>query len=211
MEKPTRIPLFPLDVVLLPAMPLPLHIFEERYKLMIAHCLERHLEFGVVLASENNVAAAGCTAEILRKIRDYPDGRMDILVAGRSPFRLVEMLNQQAYYEAVVEYLEDTAASPDRPADPQQESALVERFQECHQRLFGQPWTNDPEDPGVALSYRMAGRLPLEPEKRQALLEMRAELERQALLKRWIEELLPKLAQRERGRRVAGGNGHALN
>ncbi len=57
----------------------------------------------------------------------------------------------------------------------------------------------------------MAGRLPLEIEKRQALLEMRAEAERQALLLRWIEELLPKLAHREHGRRVAGGNGHALN
>ncbi len=89
-------------------MPLPLHIFEPRYKEMIGHCIEKKLEFGMVLASENNVAATGCTAEILRKIRDYPDGRMDILTEGRSVFRLAELLSEKAYYEAIVEYLEDT-------------------------------------------------------------------------------------------------------
>jgi Lon protease-like protein len=57
----------------------------------------------------------------------------------------------------------------------------------------------------------MAGRLPIELEKKQALLEMRSENERQALLLQWLNELLPKLAHRQHGRRIAGGNGHALN
>src|ERR1700722_1770912 len=112
MEKPRLIPLFPLDVVLLPSMPLPLHIFEPRYKEMIAHCLEGGLEFGMVLAANNSVTPVGCTAKILRKIREYPDGRLDILTEGRSPFQLVETLSEKAYYQGVVEYLTDIPSEP---------------------------------------------------------------------------------------------------
>jgi Lon protease-like protein len=206
MEKPTRIPLFPLDVVLLPSMPLPLHIFEPRYKEMIGRCLEERLEFGLALASNNGVVSTGCTAEIVQKIR-YPDGRLDILTEGRSPFHLAEMLSEQAYYEGIVEYLTD---EPSR-IEAKEESTLVERFGQCHLLLFGQAWEQPGEGDDFALSYRMAGRLPMELEKKQALLEMRAETERQTFLLQWLEDLLPKLAQRQRGRRVAGGNGHALN
>jgi Lon protease-like protein len=57
MEKPPRIPLFPLDVVLLPSMPLPLHIFEPRYREMVGRCLEGGLEFGMILAANDNIAS----------------------------------------------------------------------------------------------------------------------------------------------------------
>jgi len=207
MEKPARIPLFPLDVVLLPSMALPLHIFEPRYKEMIGHCIEKKLEFGMVLASNQNVASVGCTAEILQKIREYPDGRMDILTEGRTVFRLAEMLSEQAYYEGVVEYVTDAASLP----APDDENALVARFEQCHVLLFGQPWKRRDTAEEYALSYRMAGRLPIELQKKQALLEMRSEGERQRVVLQWLEELLPKLTQREHGRKIAGGNGHALN
>ena len=83
----SRIPLFPLDAVLYPGATLPLHIFEPRYKLMIRHCLRDNCEFGVILAGEKGVATVGCTAAITRKMKDYPDGRMDILTQGRAVFR----------------------------------------------------------------------------------------------------------------------------
>jgi Lon protease-like protein len=88
MQRPNRIPLFPLDVVLLPTMPLPLHIFEPRYKAMIRRCLDEQIEFGMILAADKAVATVGCTAEIVRKIRDYEDGRSDILTEGRAVFHL---------------------------------------------------------------------------------------------------------------------------
>ena len=69
-------PLFPLDVVLFPGAPLPLHIFEPRYKEMIGECLEQKLLFGVVRAQETNLADIGCTAEILAVTKTYDDGRM---------------------------------------------------------------------------------------------------------------------------------------
>lgn len=207
MEEPTRIPLFPLDVVLLPSMPLPLHIFEPRYQQMIAHCMEERLTFGMVLAANNTVATVGCTAEILQKIREYPDGRSDIVTEGRSPFRLVEMVSERSYYEGVVEYLADTPT----PGGQSDEKPLLDRFEQCHLLLFGQPWERRDTAEHFALSYRIAGRLPIEHAGKQTLLEMRSENDRQSFLLQWLEDLLPRLTHRQHGRDLAGGNGHALN
>jgi Lon protease-like protein len=205
--RPTRIPLFPLDVVLLPSMALPLHIFEPRYRVMIARCLDEKLEFGMILAANNNVATMGCTAAIIRKIRDYPDGRLDIATEGRAVFRLTELLDEKEYYEGVVEYVTD------EPSDLSagKRSHLVAEFERCHALLFGQPWMHGASEDESTLSYRMAALLPIELEKRQALLESRSESHRRDLVLGWMKELLPKLSQRERARSRAGGNGHALN
>jgi Lon protease-like protein len=153
------------------------------------------------------VESTGCTAEILRTIRQYPDGRLDILTEGRRAFRLLNTLSDEAYHQGSIEYLRDTPAVADAGA----EAAMVERFEQCHVLLFGQPWERSDTSEAFALSYRMAGQLPIEPEKRQALLEMRSEIERQSLLLAWLDQLLPKLAQRHQGRRIAGGNGHPVN
>jgi Lon protease-like protein len=205
--RPTRIPLFPLDVVLLPAMALPLHIFEPRYRLMIARCLDEKLEFGMILATNNNIASMGCTAEIVRKIRDYPDGRLDIATEGRAVFQLTELLDEKEYYEGVVEYLADQPSG----LDAEKRFRLTAAFGQCHEFLFGQPWLQGPSEDEATLSYRMAALLPVEIEKRQALLESRSESHRRDLVLGWIEGLLPKLSQREQARKRAGGNGHALN
>src|SRR5439155_16695042 len=83
------LPLFPLHVVLLPEAELPLHIFEDRYKEMIAEVLRDKIEFGVVLANERGIVNTGCTAVIERVLREYPDGRLDILALGRRRFEIV--------------------------------------------------------------------------------------------------------------------------
>src|SRR5437660_7394803 len=88
------IPLFPLEVVLLPGTPLPLHIFDPRYKEMLGECLEPKKQFGVIRAQETNLADVGCTAEILAVTKTYDDGRMDIVAEGRDRFELLE-LNQE--------------------------------------------------------------------------------------------------------------------
>ncbi|MGH9770696.1 MAG: LON peptidase substrate-binding domain-containing protein [Candidatus Acidiferrales bacterium] len=206
MAKPNRIPLFPLDVVLLPSMSLPLHIFEERYKLMIQRCLDEHLGFGMVLASGHNVASVGCIAEIIRRIKDYPDGRVDILTEGRSVFHLTQVLEEKQYYEGIVEYPDEV----DSPLDPSQEARLIELLQQCYALLFGQPWADPEPGPSNILAYRMAARLPIELKERQALLEMRAEGDRREFLLAWLVQFLPKLAGRQRARQRAGGNGHGL-
>jgi Lon protease-like protein len=205
--RPTRIPLFPLEVVLFPGMPLPLHIFEPRYRTMIARCVNEKIEFGVILATGTEIAKIGCSAEIVEKLKEYPDGRVDILCEGRVLFRPIEVLHEKEYQEAIADYLPE-----DIPLqDPEKESQLLERFQVCHALVFGQPWIVSSRDDELSLAFQMAARLPLELEVKQNLLEIRDEHARQAFLLLRINELMPLLAQRQRLRKIAGGNGHSVN
>ena len=205
--RPTRIPLFPLDVVLLPGAALPLHIFEPRYKKMIGRCIVQKIEFGMIYATGQNVAAIGCTAEIVQKMKQYPDGRMDILTKGRAPFRLVELLQDEAYHEGVVEYLSEELARE----DAQKSARIVQLLQECHILLYGQAWVDSSQECDLSLAYRMASRLPIELEEKQTLLQMRCENERCDFLEKWLEEFLPKLEDRHSVRKRAAGNGHGPN
>jgi Lon protease-like protein len=207
MHRPSRIPLFPLDVVLMPGAELPLHIFEPRYRVMVARCLEEQLEFGMILAANQAVAAVGCTAQIVQKFRDYPDGRMDILTRGRVVFHLTELLDEKEYYEGTVEYVADAPGTEDL----EQEAQLVQIFERCHALLFKQPWARSSDHEPGTLAYRMAALLPMELESRQALLEMRSQHARRESVLRWMERFLPRLVALERARGRAGGNGHTLN
>src|SRR5271163_1312609 len=117
----SRIALFPLNIVLYPGATLPLHIFEPRYKLMINHCIAHNREFGVILAGEKGVATIGCTAAITRKLKDYDDGRMDILTQGRTVFRALNLLHEKDYHEALVEFLIDPPAARHKLAAQQEE------------------------------------------------------------------------------------------
>jgi Lon protease-like protein len=205
--RPARIPLFPLDIVLLPGMPVPLHIFEPRYKIMIGRCLAEGIEFGMVLAHERSAASIGCTAEITRKMKDYDDGRMDILIEGRAIFRIIELLNDKEYYEGIVDYLPEDAM----PQDRRKEEELREVFQQCHLLLFGHQWPGQEPRDSVPLAYRLAARLPLDLKQRQAVLERRNESDRRDFLLQYSNQLLPKLAQRQIAKQAAGGNGHGIH
>lgn len=204
MERSARIPLFPLDVVLLPDMPLPLHIFESRYKLMIRRCLAEKIEFGMILAANQSLAAFGCTAEIVRKLRDYADGRMDILAEGRAIFRLDELLDEKEYYEGRVQYLADDPCA----RDEEKESKLLAGFAECHRLLAGRAWPGASDAELPILSYHLAAQLPVELEIRQKLIESRSEGDRRSILIGWIGDFLPKLRERQRTHQNASGNGH---
>ena len=109
MDTETTIPLFPLGVVLLPAMILPLHIFEERYKIMIGECLEQNSEFGIVYSDQKEIQKEGCTAKIVKVLKRYDDGRMDILTRGVSRFFIEGIIDDKPYLEARVAYFDDAA------------------------------------------------------------------------------------------------------
>lgn len=99
------LPLFPLNTVLFPGMPLPLHIFEERYKLMIQTCLDTGQVFGVVFIRKGREALGplaepypiGCTARITQ-VDQLPDGRMNILAIGHERFRTLSLDDQSMPY-----------------------------------------------------------------------------------------------------------------
>src|SRR5204862_8160645 len=112
------LPLFPLQVVLLPGSQLPLHIFEDRYKEMIGEVLRDKLEFGVVLASEKGIVNTGCTATVDRVLREYPDGRLDILTRGRRRFEILLLNEERSFLRGAVEFFDDDDPDPGSPPAP---------------------------------------------------------------------------------------------
>src|ERR1700759_765180 len=102
-----KIPLFPLEVVLFPEAALPLHIFEDRYKEVVRVCSAARLAFGVVCAQREGLAVVGCTAEIVRVLETYPDGRMDILCRGSRRFEIENLDNSRSFLQAEVDFFGD--------------------------------------------------------------------------------------------------------
>jgi hypothetical protein len=101
------LPLFPLPLVLLPQNPLPLHIFEERYREMIGEALETDSEFGIVLAAEGGIVNAGCTATIERVLEKFDDGRLNIATVGRRRFEIHAINEERNFLRGEVSFFED--------------------------------------------------------------------------------------------------------
>lgn len=102
-----RLGLFPLQLVLFPSVPLPLHIFEERYRSLINRCIDEDRPFGVVYHRGESMRGVGCSAIIDKVIKRYDDGRLDILAIGHERFEIERVDESGLYLEADVHYLED--------------------------------------------------------------------------------------------------------
>ncbi len=197
------LPLFPLDVVLLPGTPLPLHIFEPRYKEMIAECRAKHSPFGVVRALEDGIAETGCTAEIATVAKEYPDGRLDLIAEGRKRFEVLALDQERAFLRADILILPD---EPSAVAPADRELAV-----DLHRQILalaGATQDISSADPNM-LSFHLAGSLPLDLDFKQKLLGMLTESERMKALASYFDSILPGLRRAARVREKAGGNGHA--
>jgi Lon protease-like protein len=190
-----------------PGAELPLHIFEPRYRQMVKDCLQEKSEFGMLLALDKGVARVGCTAEVVDVVKRYDDGRMDILTAGRVPFRVVELFTEDPLLEGHVDYLEDREA----PGNPRIQRELVELFEACHTLIFDDYPKNLDGAASEALSYLVAAALPMDLLWKQQILELRSEADRQERLVAYLREWAPHLQKKEAMRQRAGGNGHGLN
>jgi Lon protease-like protein len=208
------LPLFPLEAVLLPEEPLPLHIFEERYKTMIGECLrarttgEGQQEFGVVLLRGQGLSSIGCSARIINVTRQYEDGRMDILTVGKRRFEVLLVNEEMSYRRGSVAFFDDEGA--DVPADPEAEFAIA-RFREVMRRLrqAAEMPIHLPR-PYRYLSFRLAAALPLGLEFKQQLLSLRDEPERLGRVVRAMQALLQQLERIQRTQEKSGGNGNLL-
>jgi len=197
------IPLFPLDVVLFPGVPLPLHIFEPRYKEMIGECLADQRMFGVVRAVEQGLADVGCTAEIVTVVKEYSDGRLDLVTEGRKRFELVRLNEERSFLRGEVLMIDDDPGIP-----PQAETSRAIQLHSELLALAGAKQDLSAADPS-SLSFYLAGSLPLDLDFKQKLLVLRSESERLSLLINYFETIIPNLHRAARARERAGGNGHA--
>ncbi|MGP0018872.1 MAG: LON peptidase substrate-binding domain-containing protein [Candidatus Sulfotelmatobacter sp.] len=197
------LPLFPLDLVLLPGTPLPLHIFEPRYKEMIGECLANHAPFGVVRALEEGFADVGCTAEIITVTKEYPDGRMDLVAEGRKRFEVLELNRERSFLQADVLLVPDEAGA----ASADDKARAIQAHLEILS-LAGAVQDLSAADPDT-LSFYLAGSLPLDLDFKQKLLAMRSESQRIEAVAVYLESVIPNLRRAARAREKAGGNGHA--
>ena len=186
------LPIFPLELVLLPGVPLPLHIFEPRYKEMIAECLEQKKPFGVVRASSDGVANIGCTAEIMSVTKKYDDGRMDILTRGVERFEVIEVNEDRAFLQAEISVVED---EPGKPA-AEMVAQAVRLHAEIAQLAGAEPTGADAEN----LSFVLAGSLPLDLDFKQSLLSTLSEAKRLEAVVGYLEAILPGLRRASKAR-----------
>lgn len=170
--------LFPLNTVLFPGATLPLHIFEERYKVMINRCLERREAFGVALIRTGTEVggsaepfAVGTTASI-KRVQHLPDGRMNIIVNGGQRFRIVEMLPSNPYPAARVELLECEETEGESTDIADTVAALFAEYHRLYLALSDQ-WAHAVGMPGApaALADFVASRLAVSVWIKQQLLE----------------------------------------
>jgi Lon protease-like protein len=183
-------PIFELPVVLLPGELMPLHIFEERYKRMIGHCLETEEPFGIVFRDDDGSARRiGCTARVTEVLERFDDGRMDIVVTGEEPFRVLERFEAEEYPAGEVE----TVGLEDEPDDEAAGEAARNAFAELVERVSG----NELETDELAASdaYAIASRVELPVETKQRLLELRSEDERMRTLGAALDTLIETLAR----------------
>jgi Lon protease-like protein len=102
-----RLALFPLPLVLFPGVPLPLHIFEERYRLLINRCIDEQAPFGVVYHRGESMREVGCSAVVEQVVKRYDDGRLDLVAVGHDRFTIDRLDESGLYLEADVRYLDD--------------------------------------------------------------------------------------------------------
>lgn len=198
------LPLFPLGLVLLPGTPLPLHIFEDRYKEMIGEAIRSESEFGVVLATGQGIANVGTTAVVSEVIREYPDGRLDVLCSGRRRFQLMSLNEERSYLRGEVRFFADEDFAD--PPFEEREKALM-GYRSVRKLIEDAEAAPDPDLASPLLSFRLAQIIP-DLDLKQVLLTMRSESDRIARL----AEYFPTFAERReitaRIREVAPRNGH---
>jgi uncharacterized protein len=172
------LPLFPLHTVLFPGVPLPLRIFEERYKEMVAHCLAEDVPFGVVLIESGSEVGAPAvprrvgTAARITRVERLPEGRLHLVSVGERRFRIARLQAGRPYLVAEIEWLAD----PDADSTPQElveqvrtglSSYLDRLFELMDQEHEAIELPSEPE----RLSFVAAAVLQLGLEEKQALLE----------------------------------------
>jgi Lon protease-like protein len=197
------LPLFPLRVVVFPRTPLPLHIFEDRYKEMVGEAISGQTEFGIVLAREDGIVNAGCTVVVEKVLKRYADGRLDILTRGIRRFEVVGLNEEKSYLRGEVEYFDDEEQEPP-PAELQQKALTHYRglLETGELRSSTDPVLTDPQ-----LSFQLAQALQ-DVDFLSLLLRNRSEVDRLKQLAEYLSRELPKLREASRMKRLAPLNGH---
>jgi ATP-dependent Lon protease len=213
-----ELPLFPLGVVLFPGVPLPLHIFEPRYRRMLADVRASNNLFGLshldpeLGVERPPVGHTGCAAEVV-EVQGLPDGRSNILTVGVIRYHVEEYVERgDPYLVGRVRFFED---------EPEDEALLAARAREVRElfvrianavRVLNDERASLPDLPETGperLSFLVAAAVEVEAETKQQLLELRSGVERLTRLRDMLAQAVTGYEERARMHGLARGNGHA--
>ncbi len=200
------LPLFPLQAVLFPGSSLPLHIFEERYKILIAECLVEGKEFGINFANGNEFVEIGCTAIVASVLNRYDDGRMDIVVDGKRRYALDHfetgrrpyIVGHVSYPVPIAEVIDHSLATETiRLYNKMITIVYKHKLEQIREGAIGE-----------GLSYVLAQKSGLDLLQRQRVLEISSENERLEVLRTSLADTIPKLERMEEVEKVIRGDGY---
>lgn len=194
-------PLFPLGLVALPSELIPLHIFEERYKTMMARVLEEEGEFGIVWVADDGLRPIGCACEIAEVLERMPDGRLNLVARGTRAFRIEARQEELAYPAGTVEFLDDKPEPMNPEVAAEAHAAYAELVTQATDR------TPDPDEIGEMSAYEMAATVEFGLEAKQGLLDLRSETARLRLVARLFRGAIKRLDFVERAQARARSNG----
>ncbi|MFN8161210.1 MAG: LON peptidase substrate-binding domain-containing protein [Solirubrobacterales bacterium] len=197
------LPIFELPMALLPGETVPLHIFEDRYKRMIGHCVDSGERFGIVLRDEAGARSVGCTALVTEMLERMDDGRMNVLVTGESAFRVLDRFDDPEDPRAEVELIAEDAPDPD--PDPEALGEARSAFARLAEAALGE--APDPGELAGLDSYGLAARVELSAETKQRLLQTRDEEKRLSYLAGVFGELAEAAGRAEEIAERARSNG----
>jgi Lon protease-like protein len=203
----TIIPLFPLSIVVFPEQAVPLHIFEERYKAMIADCRGEEIggvtsPFGISLQGQESVHEVGCSVLLHQVLREYEDGRLDLIAVGSRRYRCVDVFDDKPYFTAAVEYFEDEPEKP-QPDLAENTQAMVMELLAALKEQGDRP----AEEELPSGSFQLATRISLTTEQKQQLLEITSENQRLEVLTGHLENLIPAVHEHQENLRKVRANG----
>ncbi len=194
-------PIFPLGLVAIPHELVPLHIFEDRYRVMFDELLENDGEFGIVWLTESGTRPIGCACEIAQVLERMEDGRLNVLTRGTRPFRIVERQADMPYPAATVEFLADKDEKRDERAAAAARTAYAELVVEA---TDSEP---DPDELADKTAYAMAATVDFGLDAKQGLLDLRSENARMRLVTRLFRAAIKRLEFVERAQARARSNG----
>ena len=194
-------PLFPLGMVALPSELVPLHIFEERYKTMMARVLEEGSEFGIVWLSDDGLRTIGCACEVAEVLERLPDGRLNLIARGTRAFRIESRQDELAYPAGTVEFLDDHTEEVDAEAAEAAHAAYAELVEQATDRA------PQPDQVAAMSAYEMAATVEFGLDAKQGLLDLRSESARLRLVTRLFRAAIKRLDYVERAQARARSNG----
>ena len=200
-QGPSELPIFELPLAIVPGEQVPLHIFEERYRAMIGHCLEDDAGFGIVLSDDGGARAIGCSAHVTEVIERYDDGRLDVVVTGDQPFRILDRFEAPEWPAARIEALPaGTDSDTERPLELARAAfaELLEAVGAQRERAEAAPD-----------AYAIAAQIEMPAGEKQVLLESDEEAKRLISLEASLRKLLAGLKRSRDLAERAKSNGHS--